>query len=156
MEASPKNAVATAGDDVFRASPADEAQTARLDEVLTRSEAAAADLELLAPGGDRLAIPDGLRRVLARVAHEMARGNGVVVVPVHHELTTHEAAALLHVSRPHLIRMLDDGRLPYRRVGAHRRIRFDDVTAYRAREEARREALLTRIARESQELGLEF
>ena len=156
MEASPKNAVATAGDDVFQVPPADEAQVARLDEVLTQSVAAPAGLELRAPNGDRLAIPDGVRRVLARVVHEMARGNGVVVVPMHHELTTHEAAALLHVSRPHLIRMLDEGRLPYRRVGAHRRIRFDDVIAHRSREEARREALLTRIARESQELCLEF
>lgn len=156
MEASPNKVAAAAGDDVYRPSASDEAETARLDEVLTQPAAVVSHLELLSPGGERVAIPQGVLRVLARVAHEMAKGNGVAVVPVHHELTTHEAAALLHVSRPHLIRMLDEGRVPFRRVGTHRRIRFDDVTGYRAREEARREALLARIAQESQDLGLEF
>jgi len=155
MEAS-LNKAAVAADDVYRPSASDEAQAARLDEVLGQPAADASRLRLMSPTGDRIVIPDVVLRALARVTHEMARGNGVAVVPLRHELTTHEAAALLHVSRPHLIRMLDEGRLPYRRVGTHRRIRFDDVTAYRAREEERREAFLARIARESQEMGVEF
>ena len=156
MEASPKNPVVAASDHVFRPSAADEPQLARLDHLLWQADDAVSGPELVSPGGDRVTIPAGVLRVLARVAHEMAKGNGVAVVPVHHELTTHEAAALLHVSRPHLIRMLDAGRLPYRKVGSHRRVRFDDVMALHAREEAQREALLTRIAQESQDLGLEF
>jgi hypothetical protein len=52
--------------------------------------------------------------------------------------------------------MLDEGRLPSRKVGTHRRIRFDDVMAFRARQEEEREALLARVAQESQSLGLEF
>jgi excisionase family DNA binding protein len=155
MEASPKKAAVTA-DDTYRPSASDEAQAARLEEVLRQPPTGAPRPQLLSPTGDRIVIPDAVLRALARVTHEMARGNGVAVVPLHHELTTHEAAALLHVSRPQLIRMLDQGRLPHRRVGTHRRIRFDDVTAYLAREEERREALLARIARESQEMGLEF
>lgn len=155
MEASPHKAAATA-DDIYEPSASDEAQAARLDEALRQRATGARRPQLVTRTGDRVAIPDAVLRAFARVAHEMARGNGVAVVPVHHELTTHEAAALLHVSRPQLIRMLDEGRLPHRRVGTHRRVRFDDVIAYRDREEARREALLARIAREAQELGLEF
>ncbi len=155
MEASLNKAAAKAGD-IYRPSASDEAQAARLGEALRQRGKGAQRLQLVSHSGDRMAIPDAVLRALARVAQEMAKGNGVAVVPVHHELTTHEAAALLHVSRPQLIRMLDEGRLPHRRVGTHRRVRFDDVIAYRDREEARREALLARIARESQELGLEF
>jgi excisionase family DNA binding protein len=156
MEASPKKLTVAVGDHVFRPSAADEPQISRLDEMLRRVDDAASDPELVSSGGDRVTIPPGVLRLLARVAREMAEGNGVAVVPVHHELTTHETAALLHVSRPHLIRMLDAGRLPFRKVGSHRRIRFDDVMALRAQEEAQREALLSRIAQESQDLGLEF
>ena len=156
MEASPTKLAGAASDHVFRPSAADESQIACLDQMLRQADDAVSSPALVSPGGDRVTIPAGVLRVLARVAREMAKGNGVAVVPVHHELTTHEAAALLYVSRPHLIRMLDTGRLPFRRVGSHRRVRFDDVMALRAREEAQREALLTRIAQESQDLGLEF
>jgi len=156
MEASPKKLNAATGDDIFGPSAADEPQFAGLDELLQRLAAAPQRTELVSPSGDRATVPGSALSALARVAREMARGNSVAIVPVHHELTTHEAAALLHVSRPHLIRMLDDGLLPFRKVGTHRRIRFDDVMALRAHEEAQREALLTRIAHESQALGLEF
>jgi excisionase family DNA binding protein len=156
MEASPKKSVAPLTDDVIEPSADDSEVIARLDEVLRGTADDAGAPELVSPSGEHVAIPTGVAQALARVASEMAKGNSVAVVPVHHELTTHEAALLLHVSRPHLIRMLDEGRLPFRKVGSHRRVRFDDVTAFRAREEARREALLARIAKESQDLGLEF
>jgi DNA binding domain, excisionase family len=156
MEASAKRSINTAEDDVFRPAQSDAPQVARLDQALRHATGSAQVLEIVLSDGEHMTLPDGIQRVLALVAREMATGNGVAVVPVHHELTTHEAAAVLHVSRSHLIRMLDDGRLPYRKVGAHRRIRFDDVMADHAREEAEREALLARIAQESQRLGLEF
>jgi len=156
MEASPKKSVAPLADDVIKPSADDSDVLARLDEVLRGTAGGAQGPELVSSSGERIAIPVGVVRALARVAREMAKGNSVAVVPVHYELTTHEAAAALHVSRPHLIRMLDEGCLPYRKVGSHRRVRFDDVSAFLAREEARREALLARIARQAQELGLEF
>jgi len=156
MEASPKKSATSPADAIFRPSGADEQTLARLDDALRGAADGAGAPELVSPSGEHVAIPAGVAQALARVASEMAKGNSVAVVPLHHELTTHEAAALLHVSRPHFIRMLDEGRLPFRKVGSHRRVRFDDVAAFRAREEARREALLARIAKESQDLGLEF
>jgi len=155
MEASAKTGGRVA-DCVFRPSPADGAQMERLDEALRGASADRGRIEIVLPGGGRITLPEGVGQIMTLVAHELATGNAVAVVPVHHELTTHQAAALLAVSRPHLIGMLDRGRLPYRRVGTHRRIRYDDVMALRTIQDAQRESLLARISAESQHLGLEF
>jgi excisionase family DNA binding protein len=156
METSANRGVNAADGDVFHLAQSDIPQAARLDQALRAATGRAQHLEIVLSNGEHMTLPDDVQRALALVAREMATGNGVAVVPVHHELTTHQAAAVLHVSRPYLIRMLDEGRLPSRRVGTHRRIRFDDVMAYRAREEDAREALLACLAQESQSLGLEF
>ena len=156
MEASLKKSRAPLAHDLIEPTGDDPQVLARLDEALRSAAGGVAGTELVLPSGERVAIPEGVARALARVTREMASGNTVAVVAMHRELTTREAAALLRVSRPHLIRMLDEGRLPFRKVGSHRRVRYDDVAAVLAREEAQREALLARIARESQDLGLEF
>ena len=156
METSANRGANAANGDVFRLAQGDVPQVARLDQALRAATGSAQRLQIVLSNGEHITLPDDVQRALALVTREMATGNGVAVVPVHHELTTHEAAAVLHVSRPHLIRMLDEGRLPSRKIGTHRRIRFDDVMAYRAREEDEREALLACIAQESQSLGLEF
>ena len=70
------------------------------------------------------------------------------------ELTTHQAAAMLHVSRPYLIKLLDEGKLPHRKVGKHRRIRSEDVRAYLDRENEARRQTLAELAAYDQELGL--
>ena len=156
MEASANRGISAADGDVFLPAQSDAPQVATLDQALRAAAGSAQRLEIVLSNGEHVTLPDNIQRALALVAREIATGNGVAVVPVHHELTTHEAAAVLHVSRPHLIRMLDEGRLPSRKIGTHRRIRFDDVMAYRAGEEHERDALLARIAQESQSLGLEF
>ena len=84
----------------------------------------------------------------------MALGNAVTLVPVYAELTTQEAADLLHISRPSLIQLLDEGKIEFRRVRTHRRVRFEGVMGYKRRVDADRRAVLAELAAYDQEIGL--
>jgi excisionase family DNA binding protein len=107
---------------------------------------------LLGPDGERIELPDSALEALRVIIETMAQGRSITLVPHDKELTSQEAADILHVSRPHLIKLLDRGDLPFHRVGTHRRIRIEDVLAYRDLRDAEREAALGELARLSQEL----
>lgn len=100
-------------------------------------------------------IPASAAQLLVRILDEMAQGNAVTLIPVHAELTTQEAADLLRISRPSLIQILDEGKIDYRRVGTHRRVRFDAVMRYRRELDEARRAALRELAAYDQELGIE-
>lgn len=109
---------------------------------------------LVSPDDERLKIPRGVYRILVRAVEELARGNAVSIVPVQHELTTQQAADILGVSRPHLIKLLDREHIPYHLVGTHRRIRIDDLMRYRDARSTHRRELLRQLAEENERLGL--
>jgi|SRR5271165_522286 len=83
--------------------------------------------------GEQVELPAEVYRVLRQVVEAMSRGMAVTVAPQSQSLTTQQAAELLGVSRPTLIRLLEEGRIPYDRVGTHRRLMLRDVLAYRER-----------------------
>lgn len=91
------------------------------------------------PPGDACATPGSFTlpatmfRTLVKLVEETGKGNAVAIVPVGSELTTQQAADLLDISRPHLVKLLARGELPYRMVGTHRKIRAREVLRYRAR-----------------------
>lgn len=99
-------------------------------------------------------LPKEAVRLLREVITEIARGNAVTVVPVEVALTTQQAAGLLGVSRPHLISMLEAGRLPFHMVGKHRRIRFDDLMTFRNKLAELRKKTLDELAAHDQALGI--
>ena len=94
-------------------------------------------------------------RLLKEILDQMADGNGVALLPMHAELTTRQAAELLQVSRTHLVQLLDEGRIPCRKVGAHRRVRPEDILAYRSATESGRRQALDEMTARDQELGLQ-
>jgi excisionase family DNA binding protein len=101
-------------------------------------------------------LPAAAVKLLAAILEEMAAGRAVAVAPREAELTTQQAADFLNVSRPFLIRLLDEKKIPFRRVGAHRRIRFEDVARYKQSIDAERRKVLDLLAAEAQELGLGY
>ncbi|MCY4538149.1 MAG: excisionase family DNA-binding protein [Chloroflexi bacterium] len=103
---------------------------------------------------ESIQLPAEVVELLKKVLEAMVAGHGVTLIPLHAELTTMEAADILNVSRPYLIKLLEADEIPYRRVGRHRRVRMEDVLTYKKNIDSAREAILDQMVAEAEELGL--
>jgi excisionase family DNA binding protein len=101
-------------------------------------------------------LPASALRLLDEVLSELAMGNAVQVVPIHAELTTQEGADLLNVSRPHLVKLLDENVIPHTKVGRHRRVKFADLMDYKQRRTAESRQAMDELAAQAQELGMGY
>jgi excisionase family DNA binding protein len=101
-------------------------------------------------------LPAGAVTLLLDILGAMAAGQGVTIIPEDAELTTVQAAHILNVSRPFLIKLLDEGQIPYRRVGKHRRIRMEDAMNYKRAIDQQREAVLDQLVAEAQEQDMGY
>lgn len=103
-----------------------------------------------------LDLPPMALRFFADLLGMMAQQRPVMLVPQNHELTTQDAAALLNVSRPFVIKEIEAGRLKCRKVGRHRRIEFDELRRYLAAQRRESERALQELTDQSQELDLGY
>lgn len=101
--------------------------------------------------GADLVLPRHAIELLRNILTEMAQGNAVTIMPVHAELTTQEAANILNVSRPHLVKLLEEGDIPFYKVRTHRRIKFQDLIKYKRNRGEQSEAAMQALADQSQE-----
>jgi excisionase family DNA binding protein len=108
------------------------------------------------PQGQPVEVPESAFRMFLEILDQMARGNAVTVVPNHHELTTQQAADLLNVSRPYLVKLLESGTIPHHKVGTRRRLKFQDLRSYMEKIHGESSDALDALAAQAQELGMGY
>lgn len=101
----------------------------------------------------RIELPTSALTLLMSILGELATGNAVQIVPVQAELTTQEAANILNVSRPHMVKLLEEGHLPFHKTGRHRRVLFADLMQYKEQRENESMQAMQELTDRSQELG---
>jgi excisionase family DNA binding protein len=109
---------------------------------------------LTAASGKSVELPSELRGLLATVVTAMRRGQAVTLAPLSQRLTTQEAADLLGISRPTLIKLLEAGKIPFETPSRHRRIRLSDLLAYQAVRQDEQRSVLRELTQDAQDLGL--
>lgn len=104
----------------------------------------------------KLALPATAIRLLLDLLTEMAAGNAITLIPVHAQLTTQQAADVLNVSRPFLVSLLEQGKIPHLKVGTHRRILFEDLMQYKKEIDRERQKALDELVKQSQQLNMGY
>ncbi|RLA21967.1 MAG: DNA-binding protein [Gammaproteobacteria bacterium] len=106
--------------------------------------------------GNDLILPRQALALLRDILVEMAQGNAVTIVPTHAELTTQEAANLLNVSRPHLVKLLESGEIPFTKAGTHRRVRYQELMSYKETRMKESIDALAELSAQAQELDMGY
>ena len=114
------------------------------------------ELKVRLETGEELILPKSVAKLLSHILTEISSGNAVTLIPIHAELTTQQAAEFLNVSRPHLVKLLEQNRIPYHKVGTHRRIKFQDLAAYQEEAKSASKRALDELAAQAQELDMGY
>jgi excisionase family DNA binding protein len=134
--------------------PKDPAERHELDELAALLTDVSQVPAIVAPDGSVVRLPPAVYQVLAQVISAMRAGRAITIAPLAQRLTTQEAADLLGVSRPTLIKLLEDGKIPFEQPGRHRRIRLDDLLTYRELRRKDRTSALDELIQQTETLGL--
>lgn len=131
----------------------DAALAREVSRALSASEGGTAALQLLVRRA-MLTLPEAARKPLRILLEELGKGRPVIVIPLDAEVTSQQAADILDVSRPHVVSLIEKGLLPARKVGTQRRLRLEDVLAYKAATRTERIEALGELTDLDQDLGL--
>lgn len=101
-------------------------------------------------------VPVKIFRMLKEILTHMAEGKAFSLIPADSEISTQQAAEMLNVSRPHIVKLLETGKIPYHKVGKHRRIRLEDFLAYKKHMTKTRKRALQELADQAQELDMGY
>lgn len=110
----------------------------------------------LIEGEEVITVPVSAMRMLVDILAHMAEGEAVTIIPQDAELTTQQAADFLNVSRPFFVKILEEGKLDFHKVGTHRRVYFRDLVAYKAQSMGERQKALEELAKQAQELNMGY
>jgi len=102
----------------------------------------------------KIKIPLNTLKLLAEILKATSQGQPISIVPVATEMTTQAAADLLNVSRPYFVKLLEEGKMPYIKVGRHRRVKFTDVMEYRETMKANQKSLIIEMMKGDEQIGL--
>ena len=103
---------------------------------------------------DKIRIPLKALKLLAKILKVTSQGKPISIIPIATEMTTQAAADLLGCSRPHLVKLLEEGEIEYTKIGKHRRVKFEDVVAYKKKMKTKQQELLIKIMNADEESGL--
>lgn len=126
----------------------DAAQIRLLRELMQRGA-----VKVVGPKGKSVLLPQPVAVLLDEILKNLEAGKAVSIVPEHQQMTTQRAANLLGVSRPFMVRLVEEGKIPFHMVGSHRRVYLKDVLAYKQRRDRERHDALNRMARMEMEAG---
>ncbi|MDX9989544.1 helix-turn-helix domain-containing protein [Thiothrix unzii] len=107
-------------------------------------------------GNELLQVPVKAIRLLVDILDAMARGDAVSLIPIHKELTTQEAANILNVSRPYLVKLMEAGEIPFHKNGVRRRVFFKDLMEYKQKRDQASMLLLDELTAEAQEFEMGY
>jgi len=103
---------------------------------------------------EKIRLPINALRLLVQILEETSKGNPISIVPIAAEMTTQAAAEMLGVSRPHVVKLLEEGEIPFTKVGRHRRIKYEDVRDYKMKMKKKQREALIQIIQSDEEAGL--
>jgi excisionase family DNA binding protein len=110
----------------------------------------------LVVNNENVELSPAVTKILAKTLSYIAKGKSVVVTPEPTEFSSQQAADFLKVSRPFLVKLLEKDEIPFRKVGKHRRVRFEDLLSYKQRIDEKRLKVLEKLAEQAQELNLGY
>jgi excisionase family DNA binding protein len=103
---------------------------------------------------EKIKIPLEALKLFAKILEAMSQGNPISIVPIATEMTTQAAAEFIGCSRPHFVKLLENGEIPFTKVGRHRRVRFEDIAKYKETMKKKQEDAIVRMMKSDEELGL--